>query len=302
MVVLSTCSRFELYACSGNPAAPDMVSAWFEQRGGREADPFISKRAGEEALLHLFRVAAGLESWILGESEILAQVKKAYHEAASTGRTGPEINRIFQSAIAAGKEVRTRTAIQNGIRSIGGAVALLAGRIFGPERSGQAVVFGAGEAAEAAIRHLAAKNFSRIAVANRTLGKAEELALRFSGRAVAFEAGLEMLAEADVAVFSTSCPSPFVEPSWLKLKLARRKKPLFLIDLGLPRNVNPECARLSGVYLYDLDDLRGVVAKSMERKEDSAKQAQVIVEGAAAKCLEQFAKARALRAREEVVS
>jgi glutamyl-tRNA reductase len=249
---------------------------------------------------HAFRVAAGLESWILGESEILSQVKKAYQEALAAGFTGPALNRIFQSALAAGKAARARTGIQNGVHSIGGAAAILAQRIFGPEKRGSAVVFGAGQAAEAVCRHLAAKNFSDIVVVNRTTSRAQELARAVGGRSVAFDEGLALLSRAEVAVFSTSCSRPLIDASGLKTLLASRRQPLFLIDLGMPRNVAPDCASLPGVFLYDLEDLKSVVADSVARKAGAKDEAETIIEQAVQDCARQFAKAGRLPAQEAV--
>lgn len=293
IVLLSTCSRLEIFARAEDPAAAaERLAAWFLRLGGPEIRDCLKPRFGVSAIEHIFRVAAGLESWILGESEILCQVKKAYNAALARRLTGPLTNRVFQSAIATGKLVRTQTRIQDGIRSIGGAAAVLARKIFGSECRGQAVVFGAGEAAEAVCRHLAAKNFAQLYVANRTLERAEELAGKIAGRGVSFEAGLRKMSEVEIALFSTSCARPLVEKAWLKETISSRSRPLFIIDLGMPRNVAPECAALPGVYLYDLDDLKGVVEQSMTNKESAKHEAEAIVRGAVDDCLAQIAKAR----------
>lgn len=295
-VLLSTCSRLEVYGWSSDPAAARArTAAWFIERAGLEARRHLDERVGGDALAHLFRVTAGLESWILGETEILSQVRKAYSAAVAAGAVGAEFHRIFQSAVAAGKAARAATGIQDGIHSIGGAAALLARRIFGERDSGRVVVFGAGEAAQAVCRHLAAKDFNRLLIANRTRERAEELARLIGGQAASFEEGLGALAEADAAVFSVSSSGPVLERAELERRLAGRHRPIFLIDLGLPRNVDPECASLPDVFLYGLDDLKDVVARSMERKAGVKKEAEAVVRQAAADCILQLEKARRRR-------
>ncbi len=303
-VLLSTCSRFELYGVGEKPeSAREASRRWFVNRAGREIEPALVARSGGEALSHLFRVAAGLDSWIVGESEILGQVKRAYETARASAATGPTLNRAFQSALAAGKAARSQTAIQNGVHSIGGAAAMLARSIFGPREDGAIVVFGAGDAAEAAVRHLSAKNFRRIAVANRTLDKAESLAARVGGAGVSFERGLAMLAEAEVAVFSTASAVALLEPASVAEIMRRRGgRSLFLVDLGMPRNVDPACGAVAGVFLYDLESLKGVVASSVAGKSGEKEKAEALVARAASACAAELGKAAALRtAREAAV-
>ncbi len=303
-VLLSTCSRLELYGSAPDPErALAAARRWFVGRAGAEIEPALTARVGDEALSHLFRVAAGLDSWIVGESEILGQVKRAYETARAAAATGPALNRAFQSALAAGKAARAQTAIQNGVHSIGGAAAMLARSIFGLRDDGGIVVFGAGEAAEAAVRHLSAKNFRRIAVANRTTDKAESLAARVGGAGVSFERGLAMLAEVEVAVFSTACPSPLLEPAGLAEIMRRRGgRSLFLVDLGMPRNVASACASVPGAFLYDLESLKGVVARSVAGKSGEKEKAEILVAHAAASCAAEIDKAAALRAPREVAA
>ena len=303
-VLLSTCSRFELYGMAPDPERV-ITSArrWFVARGGLEIEPAVVARSGDQALAHLFRVAAGLDSWIIGESEILGQVKRAYETARTARATGPALNRAFQSALAAGKAARSQTAIQNGVHSIGGAAAMLARTIFGLRDDGSIVVFGAGDAAEAAVRHLSAKNFRRISVANRTLDKAEALAARVGGTGVSFERGLEMLAETEVAVFSTASSVALLEPVALAEIMRRRGgRSLFLIDLGMPRNVDPACGAVAGAFLYDLESLKEVVARSVAGKSGEKEKAEELVARAASSCAAEIDKAAAMRAPREVAA
>lgn len=292
-VLLSTCSRMELYGFSADPEqAIPAARRWFLERGGPEIEACLVSLRGQGVLTHLFRVSSGLDSWIIGESEILGQVRRAYEASRGLGRTGPVLNRVFQSAVAAGKAARARTGIQNGIHSIGGAAAILARAIFGETTNGMTVVFGAGEAAQTTARHLAAKSFSRVFVANRTLEKAVALARPFGGTGVDLAAGLRLLAEAEIAVFSTSCPN-VLDASTLRRLAAGRRRPLFLIDVGMPRNVEPACAKIEGVYLYNLDDLKGVVARSIAGKAAHQEQAEVLVKEAVLDCALQLDKAAA---------
>lgn len=267
VVLLSTCSRVEVVAVCADPSRGcELVREWFTARAGAEIEPALYELEGADALGHLFRVASGLDSWIIGETEILAQVKQAYQTALARGFTRRILNRAFQSSIAAGKDVRTATGIQNGIHSIGGATAMMAKRIFGDKAGGGIIVFGAGPAAEAVVRHLAAKKFDRIVVANRTLENARVIADKLGGTAVSLDAGLALLGQVEVAVFSTAASEPLLKAELLARMLPRRRKPLFLVDLGVPRNVDPDCAKLDSVYLYDLDDLKLMIHDSMAGK------------------------------------
>ncbi|MBI3553387.1 MAG: glutamyl-tRNA reductase [Elusimicrobia bacterium] len=297
IVILSTCSRVEVVAVAPDAArASAVLRGWYRRRAGLCDDQALYFKSGDEAVRHVFRVASGLDSWIIGESEILAQLKRAYQYSLERRHTGCRLNRVFQLALAAGKAVRGETGIADGIRSIGGAAALLARRIFDAPETGQVLVVGAGEAATAVARHLAAKNFSRLLVANRTLEKASAIAEELGGEAVTFQHGLQRLAEVEVAIFSADCPNVLLAAEFLKIRVTGRRKPLFLIDLGVPRNVDPACAKLERVYLYDLDDLKGVVAQSMEAKSAEKEKAEVRAGLYALECVRELEKAEARRA------
>jgi len=292
VVILSTCSRVDIFAACADPRrGSELVRGWFKSRAGADIEPSLYAHEGADALRHLFRVASGLDSWIIGESEILAQVKKAYQAAQAAGFTSRIMNRSFQSAIGAGKTVRSATGIQNGIHSIGGATALMSKRIFGEKAGGDIVVFGAGQTAEAVVRHLAAKKFDRIVVANRTLENAGLIADKLGGTAATLEAGLALLEHVEVAVFSTSATEPLVTAAALAKLLPRRRKPLFLVDLGVPRNVEPACAKPESVYLYDLDDLKRMIHASMEGKLAEKDRAEELAALAAADCRVELDKA-----------
>ncbi|MBI4348636.1 MAG: glutamyl-tRNA reductase [Elusimicrobia bacterium] len=289
LAILSTCSRVEIVAALDEGQGPDGLVEWFSERVGEEGLSSVYLKSGVEAVRHLFRVASGLDSWIIGESEILAQLKQAYQLAQQHKHTGRRLNRLFQSALAAGKSVRARTGIQHGIHSIGGAAALVAKGIF-RETSGEVVVFGAGQAAEAVVRHLAAKNFSRIYVANRTLERAEAVAQPLGAHALTLEDGLKRLAQAEVAVLSLSTEEAFLTPETLAPLVQGRARSLFVVDLGLPRNADPGCSALDGVYVYDLDDLKSMVRESMDGKAAAKDLAEVLAADEAAKCWKELTK------------
>ncbi|MDD5302064.1 MAG: glutamyl-tRNA reductase [Elusimicrobia bacterium] len=291
VVILSTCSRVDIFAICADPSrGRELVRAWFASRAGADIRSSLYEHEGADALRHLFRVASGLDSWIIGETEILAQVKKAYQSALAGGFTRRNLNRAFQSAIAAGKDVRSATGIQNGIHSIGGATAMMAKRIFGDKAGGGIVVFGAGQTAEAVVRHLAAKKFDRIVVANRTVENARAIADNLGGTAVGLDEGLAHLDQAEVAVFSASVSEPLLTSEFLARLLPRRRSPLFLVDLGVPRNVSPACAKLESVYLYDLDDLKRMISDSMAGKLAEKDRAEELSELAMRDCRQEMDK------------
>lgn len=289
IAILSTCSRLEIVAAADDPfKSGTILHHWLVRRAGEEALASIYIKRGGEALGHLFRVTAGLDSWIIGETEILRQVKDAYQIALESGATGRILNRVFQKALAAGKAIRAETGIQNGIRSIGGAAALLAGRIFGSCAKGQVLVFGAGQAAEAVVRHLAAKEFSNILVASRNVSHAKDLAGRLGGSALPLEEGFERLSEAEIAIFSLNSPQAVLNREFLRSCLAKRRRPLFLIDLGLPRNIEADCAKLDGAFLYNLDDLKEIVRETMDKKATQKERAEAMAATAARECAAEF--------------
>lgn len=281
-VLLGTCSRFEVYAAADDAGAPERVKAWLAARAGRPVDAFLYLHEGPAAVRHLFRVAAGLDSWIVGETEILGQVKAAYQGAQAAKTAGRVSNILFQKAIGAGKAVRSGTRIAEGIRSVGGAAAILARKLFGEGGARRVVVFGAGQMARTAAEHLIAKGVDSLTVANRTFEKGAELAEALGGRAERFEAALAGLHEADVAVFSTSSTG-FVADAALVAAAAKRRggRSLFLIDVGVPRNVDPAAGSVPGVYLYDIDDLKRMVARDQEGRKEAAAEADRMAEALA---------------------
>jgi glutamyl-tRNA reductase len=299
-VVISTCNRFELYAASTADAPPSRGALLEALRGlaGAEVAAQAEAREDSTAVLHLFGVAAGMDSLVVGETEILGQVKTAYEAAKSAGLTGKRLNVLFQRALYVGKRVRTDTGIAAGSSSVPSVAVQLAESIFGRLEGKSALILGAGAMAELAAKHLVARGIGRLAVANRTWERAYALAARFQGEAVKWEQVPEALVEADVLVSSTGAPTVVVTRAMVEAALRRRGgRSLFLIDIAMPRDVEESVHKLDGVFLYRLEDLESIVAKSMASRAEAIAAARAIVE---AKAAEFDAWARSLAAGREI--
>lgn len=277
---LSTCNRTEVYVVGDADAGDHALAALIELAGshGDELGKVLYRLADEAAALHLFRVAAGLDSMVPGEGEILGQVRAAYE----AGATGPVLDRLFRQALHVGKKARSETAIAESPASVSSAAAALAQQVFGELGGRNVLVIGAGTAAELAARNLAARGAAIGSVASRSLERAEQLAGRFAARAVTLERVEEELAGADVVVSSTSAPGFVLERSQVELALrGRRGRPLFLIDIAVPRDLDPTINELKDCYLYDIDDLEAVVAESLAgRRREAARAESLAVEEA----------------------
>jgi glutamyl-tRNA reductase len=263
-VCLSTCNRTEVYL-----AAPDDRIDL-----GPEVQPYVYRLSDEAAAVHLFRVAAGLDSMVPGEGEILGQVRAAYE----AGVSGPLLDRLFRQALHVGKKVRTQTAIAESPASVSSAAAALAQQVFGELDGREILVIGAGTVSEQAARSLLARG-ARIAwVANRSVDRAAELAERFGGQALPLDGVQDELRRADVVVSSTSAPGFVLTREHVERALRGRKgRPLFLIDLAVPRDLEPSIHELDGCYLYDIDDLQAVVAETMLARRAEAERAEALV-------------------------
>ncbi len=273
-VCLSTCNRTELYLAeeSADDAARKGEAALLALEAA--LGPALYRLRDEAAALHLFRVAAGLDSMVPGEGEILGQVRAAY-EAGSTGRV---LDRLFRDALRAGRRARTETAIGESPASVSSAAAALAEQVFGDLAGRRVLLIGAGKVGELALRNLASRGADVAFVANRSLDRAEELAQRFGGTALPLERVEAELARADVVLSSTSAPGWIVERDTVERALpARRGRPLFLIDLAVPRDLDPSIHELEGCYLYDIDDLQAVVAETLAGRRREAERAESIV-------------------------
>jgi glutamyl-tRNA reductase len=269
IVLLSTCNRVEIYATTrrrGRSTYTVLGSLCAEQRDFRSCAYAYEDM---EAVRHLFRVAAGMDSMLLGETEISGQVKQAYETARAAKLTGGTLNRIFQSAFQVVKEIRTRTGIGRGAISVGGASLALAEKIFGHDLSKHSVmIIGAGQMGEACLRHLTKKRAQSILVSNRSFDRAVELAAQFGGRAVRFEDCRAAMADVDIIVASTRCPRTLLHRADIEAVMAvRRDRPMILIDISVPRNIDPDSQAIENVYLYNIDDLKAIVSENVRNRE-----------------------------------
>ena len=290
IMLLSTCNRVEIYATASNQRGRTdslLHSLCVEPRDLR---PHAYVYEGVVAVRHLFRVAAGMDSMVLGETEITGQVKKAYELALGARLTGSTLNRVFQKAFQVVKELRTHTGIGRGAISLGGVAVELAERIFQHDLSRQSIlIIGAGQMGEACARHLAKKGPRSILVSNRSFEGAVELAREFGGRAVAFEDRLTAMAEADIVLVSTGFPKTLLERSEVEQVMAvRRNRPLVLIDISVPRNIDAEAQRLDNVYLYNIDDLEAIVRQNVRHREQELALCHRIIETRATALIERL--------------
>ncbi len=266
-VCLSTCNRTELYVDGVDERA---AIAALENLAGEPLGGVLYRLHEEAAALHLFRVAAGLDSLIPGEGEILGQVRSAF-EASSPG---PLLDRVFRQALGVGKRVRSETAIGESPASVSSAAAALAAQVFGDLKGRRVLLIGAGRIGELAAANLATRGAEIAFVANRTVENARELARRFGGEAVALSDVAAHLGEIDVVVSSTSAPETVVHAGDVP---ARRRTPLFFIDIAVPRDLDAAIARLDGCFLYDIDDLEAVVAETLAGRRQEADRAEQLV-------------------------
>jgi glutamyl-tRNA reductase len=281
-VALSTCNRTELYL-----AAEDVESARegavaeltaLSGLGREELEASLYTTTDDAAALHLCRVAAGLDSMVRGEGQILGQVRAAYEASQAAGAAGPTLHRLFRHALRAGKRVRTETGIAENPASIALAAVALVERVFGELAGTRLLVLGAGKVGEQTAHGLVARGATDVVVANRSPERAAEVAARFGARATGFDALDEELAAADVVVASTSAGGFVIMPEQVEQALrGRPTRPIFFVDIAVPRDVDPEVNRLEGCYLYDVDDLERVVASGGDGRAAETARAEAIV-------------------------
>ena len=282
-VVISTCNRTELYLVVGDPvrAESDVLGLLAQRAGIRPtelAEAIYSPR-NCDAARQLFRVTAGLESMIVGEAEVQGQVKRAYEAAMRAGATGPLSNRLFAAALSTGKRVRSETLIGSSHVSVPSVAVELAREVLGGLAGRAAVIIGAGETSELTARALSEQGTGTIFVANRHADRALALAERFGGSVAGLESLPEQLARADIVLASTSSPHPILGREELALVMEQRAgRPLLLIDIAVPRDIDPDARELEGVSLYDIDDLQTVLATNLSSREEEVPQALEIVE------------------------
>jgi len=275
-VVLSTCNRTEIYAVAETDGFLTRITALYTERLGESAEPYIYVRREREATAHLFSVSAGLESMMLGEAQIHGQVKDAWEETRS--QSGPILNRMFQSALLAGSRAREETGIGRGAASVSSAAVQLAKKIFGGLGGRRAMVLGAGDVAELALECLLSEGVRVAIVANRTHERARTLAERHGATAMHYEQSWDSLRDVDVLICSTAAPVPVVTLNRVSDAIkARGDRPLCILDIALPRDVEPAVGSLDNVFLYDLDDLRAAAAANLERREEDIPAAREII-------------------------
>lgn len=266
-VCLSTCNRTELYLANVDE---EQALAALGRIAGEPLDGVAYRLREDAAALHLFRVAAGLDSLVPGEGEILGQVRGAYESVSP----GPLLDRVFRQALAVGKRVRTETAIGESPASVSSAAAALAAQVFGDLSGRRVLLIGAGRIGELAAGNLASRGAEIAFVANRTAETAHELAQRFGGAALTLEEIAAKLGEVDVVVSSTSAPETVLQAADVP---AKRRAPLFFIDIAVPRDLDARIARLDGCFLYDIDDLEAVVAETLAGRRAEADRAEQLV-------------------------
>jgi|RhiMetdeSRZDD1v2_1073273.scaffolds.fasta_scaffold03789_14 glutamyl-tRNA reductase len=281
-VVLSTCNRTEVYAVDERPAlAEERIYGELSGLSGltqSELAPALYSVTDEAAAVHLFRVAAGLDSMVPGEAQILGQVREAYEAAREAGTTGSTLHRLFRQALRVGKRVRTETAIGENPASVSSAAAELAERVFEGLEGRKILLIGAGKTADLTAANLISRGVGEIVVANRSPERAEALGRRLGGRAVGLDALEEELGHADVVVASTGSQGLVLSGEQVARAMKeRRGRPVFFIDIAVPRDLDPAINELEDCYLYDIDDLERVVAESVAGRREEAVRAEAIV-------------------------
>jgi len=279
--IISTCNRTEIY-CASEHAALDHTFGWLAQSGG-VAPALLRSHAytlhDGEAARHAFRVASGLDSMVLGEAQILGQMKDAVRAAETAGALGSTLNQLFQRSFAVAKEVRTATEIGAHSISMAAAAVRLAGQLFEDLRKTRVLFVGAGEMIDLAATHFAAKEPKAIAIANRTLERGEKLASRFGGEAMRLADLPSRLAEFDIIVSCTASTLPIIGLGAVERALkARKHRPMFMVDLAVPRDIEPEVKALEDIYLYTVDDLAQVVQQGQANRQAAVAQAEVIID------------------------
>lgn len=280
-LVVSTCNRTEFYlAGSDAEAMLEQLETHLQDRVDQDdpVDHFYRMRR-DEAARHLCRVVGGLDSMMLGETEIFGQVKQAYQAALEAGSTAGVLNKVFQRAFRIGKRVRTETSIQVGSTSVGSVAVDLAEKIFGHLKNSRVIVIGAGETSRQTAQALVSRGASTVFVTNRSFERAEELAEEMGGHAVQFDEWQPVLAGVDVVISATGAPHPVVLPFHVEaVRRVRKFRPLFLIDIAVPRDIDSACGDIEEVYLYDIDTLEQLAAEARGKREQHIKECERIID------------------------
>jgi glutamyl-tRNA reductase len=278
VVILSTCNRTEVYWSGA--ASGEELSRWLERHHGNDLDlaPSLYNHQESGAVEHAFSVASGLDSMVLGEAQILGQLKDAYRVAQETGSTGPVLNKLFQAAFSAAKRVRSETRIGANAVSLASATVSLARRVYSDLSDHSALLIGAGEMNALTARHFMSAGVKRMVIANRTLERAQALAAEINADAVGLTDLDKELAQADIVISCTASPTPLVTKRAVEAAIrARRRRPIFMVDMAVPRDIETEVADLEDVYLFSIDDLQQLVNANMQQREAAAGGARQVI-------------------------
>ncbi len=277
-LILSTCNRTEVY-WSGTASGPEL-SQWLERHHGNNIDLAASLYVHQEsrAIEHTFSVASGLDSMVLGEVQILGQLKDAYRIAQESGSTGPILNKLFQAAFSAAKRVRTETRIGANAVSLASATVSLARRVYEDLSVHNVLLVGAGDMNALTARHFMSAGVKRMVIANRTLSRAEALAAELKVHAAPLTDLDRELAEADIVISCTASPEPVISKPAVEAAIrARRRRPIFMVDMAVPRDIDPRVAELEDVYLFSIDDLQQLVNENIQQRELAAGGARLLI-------------------------
>jgi len=284
-MILSTCNRVELYARQDDPGAVEALESFlarYHARDGRELHAVLYRYAAADAIRHAFRVAASLESMVIGEPQILGQVKEAYQAAEEAGTLGSALNALRNRSLAAAKRVRTETGIGRNAVSVSYVAVELARKIFGELKDKNVLLVGAGKMSELAAKHLVRSGGRATVLGGRTFEKAAELAAALGGKAAPLESLRDELARTDIVISGTGAPGIVIQEADVESARAARRgrhaRPLFLIDIAVPRDIDPAVRRIGGVFLYDLDDLKTVAEANLRERLKESAPAEALVE------------------------
>ncbi len=279
--LLSTCNRTEMICWSKEKSSANDLTEWLANYRKFEKsalEPYLYQYQDSDAIHHILRVASGLDSMIIGENEILGQLKSAYRDAVDNQSLGKYLERLFQHSFASAKRVRTETAIGDSPVSVAYAAVSLAERIFTKLEDQTALLIGAGETIELAAQHLQGRKLKHLIIANRTLSNAEKLAKTYSAEAILMADISHRLGEADIVISATASQVPVIGKGAVERALKqRRRKPIFIVDIAVPRDVEPQVSQLDDVYLYTVDDLQNVISDNLKARRSAAVKAEALV-------------------------